>query len=112
MEEIDENIKTTFLNWGYVAAKMQLRFGIIWEGPTVEDEGIQIISDYSEDKNTSILKSMFLSSSSSSVSLGKMKRRRRYHTQDVYQTNFQKYPLVLVNHSNYMRMIQVFTKHI
>jgi hypothetical protein len=39
-----------------------------------------------------------------------MKRRRRYYAQDVYQTNFQKYPLVLVNHNNYMRTIDAFIK--
>jgi hypothetical protein len=39
VEIIVENIKSTFCNCGYVAAKMQLRFGVIWEGPTVEDEG-------------------------------------------------------------------------
>jgi hypothetical protein len=44
------------------------------------------------------------------MSLGKIERRRRYYAQDVYQTNFQKYPLVLVNHNNYMRMIKEFIK--
>jgi hypothetical protein len=39
VETIIENIKTTFRDCGYVAAKMELRFGVIWEGPTVEDEG-------------------------------------------------------------------------
>jgi hypothetical protein len=83
-----------------------LRFGVIWEGPTVEDEGTYIISDYRGDKNTSILKSMTLSSDQ----LGKMKRRIRYYPQDIYQTNFQKYPLVLVNHNIYVAMIEVFIK--
>jgi hypothetical protein len=68
VEQIVENIKIMFMNCGYAAAKMQLRFGVILEGPTVEDEGTQIISDYSGDQSTSILKWMSLSSSSSSVS--------------------------------------------
>jgi hypothetical protein len=66
VEKIVENIKMVFLRSGYTTVKMQLRFGVIWEGPTVEDEGTQIISDYTGDQNTSILKSMSLSSSSSS----------------------------------------------
>jgi hypothetical protein len=89
---------------------MQLRFGVIWENLTMEDEGTQFISNYSGDQNTSILKSMSLSSSSSSVSLGKMERRRRYYAQDMYQTNFQKSPLVLVNHNNYVQTIEKFIK--
>jgi hypothetical protein len=110
VEKIVENIKFVFLNSGYGTVKMQLRFGVIWEGPTVEDEGTQIISDYGGDSNISILKSMSLSSSSSSMPLAKMERRRRYYAQDVYQTNFQKYPLVLVNHNNYVRTIEAFIK--
>jgi hypothetical protein len=39
-----------------------------------------------------------------------MERRRRYYAQNVYQTNFQKYPLVLVNHNNYVRTIEAFIK--
>jgi hypothetical protein len=39
VEQIVENIKMVFLNSGYITVKMQLRFGVIWEGPTVEDEG-------------------------------------------------------------------------
>jgi hypothetical protein len=110
VERIVENIKTVFLRSGYGTVKMQLRFGVIWEGLTVEDEATLIISDYSGDSNTSILKSMSLSSSSSSMTLAKMKRRRRYYVQDVYQTNFQKHPLVLVNHNNYVRTIEAFIK--
>jgi hypothetical protein len=60
LEQIVKNIKTKFLNCGYVVAKMQLRFSVILEGPTVEDEGTQIISDYSGNQNISILKSMSL----------------------------------------------------
>jgi hypothetical protein len=39
-----------------------------------------------------------------------MEKRRRYYVPDGHQTNFQKYALVLVNHSNYMRTIEVFIK--
>jgi hypothetical protein len=39
-----------------------------------------------------------------------MERRRGYYAQDVYQTNFQKYPVVLVNHNNYIHTIQAFVK--
>jgi hypothetical protein len=38
--QIVENIKTIYLNCMYVAAKIQLRFGIIWGGSTGEDEGV------------------------------------------------------------------------
>jgi hypothetical protein len=34
---------------------MQLRFGVIWEGPTVEDEDSQIISVNSGNSNTIIV---------------------------------------------------------
>jgi hypothetical protein len=38
VEQIVENIRITFLKCGYVAAKMQLRFCVIWEDITVEAE--------------------------------------------------------------------------
>jgi hypothetical protein len=80
VETIVENIKETFCNCGYVSAKMQLRFGIIWEGPTVEDEGSQIISDNSDNNNnTSTLKSLSISPLISPLSLDKSERRRRYY---------------------------------
>jgi hypothetical protein len=93
---------------------MQLRFGIIWEGPTVEDEGSQIISDNSNNNNnnnnTSTLKSLSISSPLPSLSLGKLERRRRYYSWNAYHTNFQKYPLVLVNHNNNIWTIEAFIK--
>jgi hypothetical protein len=51
VETIVENIKTKLYNCGYVAATMQLRFGVILEGPNVEDEDSQIISDNSDNNN-------------------------------------------------------------
>jgi hypothetical protein len=89
---------------------MQLRFGVIREGPTVEDEDSQIILDNSDNNNTSTLKSLSISSLIPPLSLGKPERRRKYYLQNVYQTNFQKHPLVLVNHNYYMRTIEAFIK--
>jgi hypothetical protein len=68
---IAQNIKSTFCNCGFFVAKMQLRFGIIWEGPTVEDEGSQIISDNIDSNNTSTFKSLSISSLIPPLSLGK-----------------------------------------
>jgi hypothetical protein len=42
--------------------------------------------------------------------LGKSERRRRFYVENVYQANFQKYPLVLVIHSYYIRTIEAFIK--
>jgi hypothetical protein len=39
-----------------------------------------------------------------------MERIRKNYTQDVYETNFQKYPLVLVSHSNYVWRIKSLIK--
>jgi hypothetical protein len=83
---------------------MQLRFGVIWEGPTVESTNIELISQF-----TSMDSLSSSSSSSSSYSLvTELETRRRYYPQNVYQTNFQKYPLLLVTYKTYVRDIKPF----
>jgi hypothetical protein len=48
------------------------------------------------------------SSSSSSQIIKQLETGRRYYPQNVYQTNFQKYPLLIVTHKTYKKDIQPF----
>jgi hypothetical protein len=80
---------------------MQIRFGVIWEGPTIEAENHEIISSYTKALIDS-------SSSSSSQIIKQLETGRRYYPQNEYQTNFQKYPLLMVTHETYKKDIQPF----
>jgi hypothetical protein len=65
---------------------------------------MELISEY-----TSINSSSLSSSSSSSSSLmSELETRKRYYPQNIYQTNFRKYPLLLVTCQTYMRDIKQF----
>jgi hypothetical protein len=99
--QIVDEVTAVFINSGFTAVKMQLRFGVIWEGPTVESNNIELISQYTSMDSSS-------SSSSSSSVINEFETRRRYYPQNVYQTNFNKYPLLLVTYKTYMRDIKPF----
>jgi hypothetical protein len=79
---------------------MRLRFGIIWEGPIIEATNLELISEYTSIK--------FSSSSSSSSLIAQLETKRRYYPHNLYQTNFQKYPLLLVTYKTYMKYIKPF----
>jgi hypothetical protein len=78
----------------FTAVKIQLSFGIIWEGLTVEAENHKIISSYTKALIDSLPLPSSSSSSSSSSSFSssqiikKMETGRRYYPQDIYPTNF------------------------
>jgi hypothetical protein len=55
-----------FVESGFTAVKMQLRFGIMWEWPTVEADNHEIISSYTKALIDSLPQSSSSSSSSSS----------------------------------------------
>jgi hypothetical protein len=44
--QIVDEVTTVFINSGFTAVKMQLRFGVIWEGPTIESNNVELISQY------------------------------------------------------------------
>jgi hypothetical protein len=74
-----------FVESGFTAIKMQLRFGVIWEGPTVEAENHEIISsytkaliDYLPSSSSSSSSSSSLSSSSSQI-IKQLETGRRYY---------------------------------
>jgi hypothetical protein len=61
----------------------------------IDNNDTELISEYT---------SMDSSPSSSSSSLViELETRRKYYPQNVYQTNFNKYPLLLVTYQNYVR---------
>jgi hypothetical protein len=98
--QIINKVTSIFINSGFSAVKMQLRFGVIWEGFTIEVTNLELISEYtSRDWPSS-------SSSSSSSLMAQLETKRRYYPQNVYQTNFQKYPLLVVTYQTYMKNIK------
>jgi hypothetical protein len=96
VSQIVDEVTAVFINSQFTAVKMQLRFGVIWEGSTIEAENMELIPQYT---------SMNSSSSSSSSIMTELETRRRYYTQNVYQTNFNKYTLLLVTYKTYMKDI-------
>jgi hypothetical protein len=109
VKQIIEKVATEFVEYGFTTVKMQLRFGVIWEGLTVEAENHEIISKNTEALINSLpLLSSSSSSSSSSHIIDQLKSGRRYYPQNVYQTNFQKYPLLIITHKTFKKDIQPF----
>jgi hypothetical protein len=102
VSQILDKITSVFINPGFTAVKIQLMFGVLWKTPTVEAKNVELISNYIS------MNSSFSSSSSSSSLVTEFETRRRYYTQNMYKTNFQKYPLLLVTFKSYMRDIKPF----
>jgi hypothetical protein len=62
VKQIIEEVTAVFVESSFTAVKMQIRFGVIWEGPTIEAENHEIISSYTK----ALIDSLPSSSSSSS----------------------------------------------
>jgi hypothetical protein len=108
VNQIIDEVTSVFINSGFTTVKMQLRFGVIWEGPTVEAENVKLISEYTSMDSLSSSSSSSSSSSLLFSLMAQLEIKRRYYTQNVYQTNFNKYPLLLVTFKTYMRDIKPF----
>jgi hypothetical protein len=87
--QIIDELTSVFINSEFTDVKMQLRFSVIWENPNIEATNLELISEYTSMDSSP--------SSSSSSPVTELQTRRRYYTQNVYQTNFNKYPLLLLN---------------
>jgi hypothetical protein len=93
VKQIIEEVTAVFVESNFTAVKIQIRFGVIWEGQTVEVENHEIISSYTKTLIDYLLPLVLSSSSPSSPSsssnsqiIKQLETGRRYYPQNVYQT--------------------------
>jgi hypothetical protein len=60
VSQIIEEVTTIFLECGFTSVKIQLRFGVIWEGLTLEARNMEFISEYTSTYSLSLSSSYLL----------------------------------------------------